>query len=187
MRLEKESCIASDARMHACDPQPLRESLRIHARFRGVAGVAAALALPGTADAPGPLEAGHRRARSLILTPAEVKRSRGRTQRPPRRPSSLVAAPRAAAEQPDLMAFSPDAACTVGSGAGARAANPVNDHAFEQAADSRSCWTAGWMAPLIGMRHWGMRHAQAALGSRRGGRRRWAAGQPMRQQRRRRR
>lgn len=101
--------------MRAC-VQPLRESLRIHARFRGVAGVAASLALPGAADAPGPLEAGHRRARSLILTPAEVRKSRPRAPRPPRRPS-LAAAPGAltasgvmrAAEQ-DLMIFSPDAA-----------------------------------------------------------------------------
>ena len=97
--------------------QPLRESLRIHARFRGIAGIAGSLALPSAADAPGPLEAGHRRARSLILTPTEVKkaRQRGGGRRPPRRPSlapvmkSLTASGVMRAAEQDLMVFSPDA------------------------------------------------------------------------------
>ncbi len=56
--------------------QPLRDSLQVHLRLGSAAAAArllASIAHPPASDRPGPLEAGHRRARSLILTPIELK------------------------------------------------------------------------------------------------------------------
>lgn len=102
-----------------CDVQPLRDSLQIHSRLgRAVAArLLQSIAHPPASDRPGPLEAGHRRARSLILTPAECKRM-SRLLLPP---AAVLAAPEMAATaaaaapsaqcgaaQSDLMIFSPD-------------------------------------------------------------------------------
>lgn len=57
--------------------QPLRSSLFLHS-LEDSADAAASLSLPDYADCPGPLEAGHFKARDLILTPAECKGRRSR-------------------------------------------------------------------------------------------------------------
>lgn len=65
--------------------QPLRDSLQMHSRLGSAAASArllASIAHPPASDRPGPLEAGHRRARSLILTPIEFKVLSSKTQYP---------------------------------------------------------------------------------------------------------
>ena len=57
--------------------QPLRSSLFLHSLEDSV-DAAASLSLPNYSDCPGPLEAGHLKARGLILTPAECKGKRRR-------------------------------------------------------------------------------------------------------------
>ena len=57
--------------------QPLRSSLLLHSLGNSV-DAAASLSLADYADCPGPLEAGHLKARDLILTPAECKGRRSR-------------------------------------------------------------------------------------------------------------
>jgi hypothetical protein len=62
---------------YALSLQPLRSSLFLHSIANSV-DASALLSLPDCSDRPGPLEAGHRKARGLILTPAECKGKRGR-------------------------------------------------------------------------------------------------------------
>lgn len=57
--------------------QPLRGSLFLHSVQDSV-DAAASLSLSDFSDCPGPLEAGHFKARELILTPAECKGKRSR-------------------------------------------------------------------------------------------------------------
>ena len=61
----------------SCHVQPLRGSLYLHSLEDSV-DAAASLSLTDYSDCPGPLEAGHLRARDLILTPAECKGKRNR-------------------------------------------------------------------------------------------------------------
>ncbi|BDA49172.1 probable disheveled-associated activator of morphogenesis 1 at N-terminal half [Coccomyxa sp. Obi] len=65
--------------------QPLRDSLQMHSRLGSAAAarLLASIAHPPASDRPGPLEAGHRRARSLILTPIDLKCKRAPRALPP--------------------------------------------------------------------------------------------------------
>ncbi|CAL8464050.1 g3585 [Coccomyxa elongata] len=134
--------------------QPLRDSLQMHSRLGSAAAAArllASIAHPPASDRPGPLEAGHRRARSLILTPIELKSKRAMRTLPsataaadaneatgdilPQSAASLDAAggdpaPNDAALDHDLMLFTPKPSGVPGfergsdavkAGAGARA------------------------------------------------------------------
>lgn len=98
--------------------QPLRDSLQLMSRL-GIADAAASVMLPMASDRPGPLEAGHRRARSLILTPTPLKKQLRRARNPPGGPPEKESAPAAPlAEDPlravpenapeDLMLFTPE-------------------------------------------------------------------------------
>jgi hypothetical protein len=101
-----------------CNVQPLRDSLQQLTRLGG-ADVCASIMLPLASDRPGPLEAGHRRARSLILTPTECKKAaRTSCRAPAKKPLPAAGgnghpttAPCPGNEATDLMLFTPETAC----------------------------------------------------------------------------